>query len=188
MNRDTFFDDLDLSEEFDDDDELSTIPLLTSDEEQQMRVASLPETLPILALRNTVLFPGVVLPITVGRDASLKLVKDAYAGDRLIGMISQRDADIENPEVEDLFDAGTAASILKLIKMPDGSVSIVIQAKRRFKLGEITQTEPYMKAEVEAIEEEIEDPSNVEVAARVRSIKDMAERRLASLRQPQGAQ
>lgn len=174
MNRDTFFDALDLSEELDDDDELSTIPLLTSDEEQQMRVESLPETLPILALRNTVLFPGVVLPITVGRDASLQLVKDAYAGDRLIGVISQRDADIENPEVEDLFDAGTAASILKLIKMPDGSVSIVIQGKRRFKLGEITQTEPYMKAKVEAIEEEIEDPSNVEVAARVRSIKDMA--------------
>src|SRR5690554_6113754 len=78
MNRDTFFDALDLSEELDDDDELSTIPLLTSDEEQQMRVESLPETLPILALRNTVLFPGVVLPITVGRDASLQLVKDAY--------------------------------------------------------------------------------------------------------------
>lgn len=174
MSRDSLHDNDDLIEEFDDDDELSSIPLLTSDEEQQMRAASLPETLPVLALRNTVLFPGVVLPITVGRDASLKLVKDAYAGDRLIGVISQRDADVENPEAEDLFDVGTAASILKLIKMPDGSVSIVIQGKRRFRLGEITQTEPYMKAEVEAIAEEAEDNGNVEISARVRSIKDMA--------------
>lgn len=183
MSRDSYyynFNDEDLEpldddpEFFDDDEELSSIPLLTSDEEQRMRESALPETLPVLALRNTVLFPGVVLPITVGRDASLKLVKDAYAGDRLIGVISQRDADVENPEVEDLFDVGTAASILKLIKMPDGSVSIVIQGKRRFKLEEITQTDPYMRAKVEAIDEELEIPAKVEIAARVRSIKDMA--------------
>jgi ATP-dependent Lon protease len=156
------------------DSEASSIPLLTPDEEQRMRESSLPESLPILALRNTVLFPGVVLPITVGRDASLKLVKDAYGGDRLIGVISQRDPEIENPEENDLYRVGTAATILKLIKMPDGSVSIVIQGKRRFELGDVTQTDPYMRAEVQAIAEEIPGDDDVGLSARVRSIKELA--------------
>ena len=150
-----------------------SIPLLTPDEEKQLHEDDLPNDLPVLALKNTVLFPGVVLPITVGRDASLKLVKDAYGGDRLIGVVSQRDADIENPEPGDLYRVGTAATILKLIKMPDGSVSIVIQGKRRLRIQEFTQEEPYLRAAVEAIEEESADES-IELAARVRSIKELA--------------
>jgi len=154
--------------------EASSIPLLTADEEEQMREASLPDDLPVLALRNTVLFPGVVLPITVGRDASLKLVKDAYAGERLIGVISQRDAEVENPDPEDLYPVGTAATILKLIKMPDGSVSIVIQGKRRFRLLEVTQQDPYLRASVEAIDEEKPADDDVGLTGRVRSIKELA--------------
>jgi ATP-dependent Lon protease len=154
--------------------EASSIPLLTPDEEQRMQEATLPDALPVLALRNTVLFPGVVLPITVGRDASLKLVKDAYSGDRLVGVLSQRDAEVENPGPDDLFSIGTAATILKLIKMPDGSVSIVIQGKRRFAIREYTQVEPYLRASVEAIEEERAEEGDVALSARVRSIKEMA--------------
>ncbi|MEM1056353.1 MAG: endopeptidase La [Bacteroidota bacterium] len=152
-----------------------SIPLLTPDQEREMHASALPDELPILALRNTVLYPGVVLPITVGRDSSLKLVKDAYGSDKTIGVVAQKSAETENPDPDDLYELGTAATILKLIKMPDGSVSIVIQGKRRFALGEITQTDPYFRATVDPITEE--DPAEdeaVELAARVRSIKELA--------------
>ncbi len=149
------------------------IPLLTPDEEKEMHESSLPDELPVLALKNTVLFPGVVLPITVGRDTSLKLVKDAYSGDRIIGVVSQRDADMENPGPNDLYHVGTAATILKLIKMPDGSVSIVIQGKRRFEIEAFTQDDPYLRATIKPIPEEVAD-EDIELAARVRSIKEMA--------------
>ena len=167
-----------------------SIQLLTPDEERELREADLPDELPILALRNTVLFPGVVLPITVGRDASLKLVKDAYAGDRTVGVVAQRSVEVENPDPEDLFDTGTAASILKLIKMPDGSVSIVIQGRRRFEIDHFTQTDPYLKAAIHPMEEgepetadslprpHEDDPENdeLELTGRVRSIKELAVR------------
>ena len=160
---------------FDAPDPEQSIPLLTPDEEREMHTSALPDDLPILALRNTVLYPGVVLPITVGRDASLKLVKDAYASDRIIGVVAQKSAETEDPDPADLYDVGTAATILKLIKMPDGSVSIVIQGKRRFDLGEITQTEPYFRASVSPIEEEEpEEEDAAELAARIRSIKELA--------------
>ncbi len=158
-----------------DDDPEQSIPLPTSDEEQAMAAASLPETLPVLALRNTVLFPGVVLPITVGRDASLKLVKDAYAGDRLVAVVAQKRSDIETPAPEDLYDAGTAATLLKLIKMPDGSVSIVIQGKRRITVDGYTQTDPYLRARVSAVEEDAEDgDGSAELSASIRQIKELA--------------
>ncbi len=150
-----------------------TIPLLTPDEERKMHEATLPDTLPLLALRNTVLYPGVVLPITVGRDASLKLVKDAYAGDRLIGVAAQKLVEVENPSPDDLFRTGTAASILKLIKMPDGSVSIVIQGKRRFEVVEYTQTDPYLRAKIDPIDEN-DGEDSAELEGRVRSIKELA--------------
>ena len=160
-----------------------SIQLLTPDEERELREAELPDELPILALRNTVLFPGVVLPITVGRDASLKLVKDAYAGDRTVGVVAQRSVEVENPDPDDLFDTGTAASILKLIKMPDGSVSIVIQGRRRFDIEAFTQTDPYLKARVSPLEEGLpetaddgDDREDVELTGRVRSIKELAVR------------
>lgn len=140
-----------------------------------MSMTDIPDTLPVLALRNTVLFPGVVLPITVGRDASLRLVKDAFSDDGLIGVVAQRNPDLENPNEEDLYDVGTVATILKLIKMPDGSKSIVIQGKRRFRATEYPQTDPYFRARVTAIPEEdavIDD--DIELQARIRSVKELA--------------
>lgn len=134
----------------------------------------LPDTLPILALRNTVLFPGVVLPITVGRDASLQLVREAFDADRLIGVVAQRDSEVEDPEPDDLYEAGTVAEILKLIKMPDGSRSIVIQGKRRFRIDEYAQTDPYFKAVVGPVSDSFEHDDDVEMEARIRSIKDLA--------------
>ncbi|GAB5537796.1 MAG: endopeptidase La [Rubricoccaceae bacterium] len=164
-----------LSSNFAADDPEQSIPLLTPDEEREMTSSELPDTLPILALRNTVLFPGVVLPITVGRDSSLQLVKDANSGNRLVGVVAQKRAEVENPDPDDLYRTGTAATILKLIKMPDGSVSIVIQGKRRFEVGEFTQTDPYLVAHATAIDElAAEGSDEVELAARVRSIKELA--------------
>lgn len=156
-----------------DEDHEQAIPLPTADEEKEMSISDVPDTLPILALRNTVLYPGVVLPITVGRDTSLKLVKDAFADDRLIGVVAQRSADVEEPEPSDLFDFGCVASILKLIKMPDGSKSIVIQGKRRFRIQEFTRTIPYFTACVETLIEDLQVES-IEIQARIRSIKELA--------------
>ncbi len=150
-----------------------SIPLPTPDEEIEMGNTELPDVLPILALRNTVLFPGVVLPITVGRDSSLELVRDAYNNDRLIGVVAQKGSEIETPTPEDLYEVGTVAEILKLIKMPDGSKSIVIQGQRRFRTTAFVQTEPYFTAHVESIDEEPED-SDIELQARIRSIKELA--------------
>jgi len=138
-----------------------------------MSTSDIPDTLPILTLRNTVLFPGVVLPITVGRDTSLKLVKDSFGNDRLIGVVAQKSAETENPSPSDLFEYGTVASILKLIKMPDGTKSIVIQGKRRFRISEFVQLEPYFTARVEPIVEDLAN-EDIEIQARIRSIKDLA--------------
>lgn len=155
------------------DDPEQSIPLPTAAEEKEMSTSSVPHNLPVLALRNTVLFPGVVLPITVGRDTSLRLVKDAFGDDRLIGVVAQRSADVESPGPDDLYEFGSVAIILKLIKMPDGSKSIVIQGKRRFRVREFVQSEPYFVADVEPVVEEIPGDS-VEIEARMRSIKELA--------------
>ena len=151
-----------------------SISLPTPDEEKAMSTADVPETLPILTLRNTVLFPGVVLPITVGRDASLKLVKDAFGSDKLVGVIAQKNEETEEPGPDDLHTFGTVATILKLIKMPDGSKSIVIQGKRRFEVKDYVQTQPYLRARVEAMPEPEDEAEDVEVRARMRSLKELA--------------
>ena len=156
-------------------DSEQNIPLPTPDEEKVMSMEDIPEELAILTLRNTVLFPGVVLPITVGRDTSLKLVKEAFADDELIGVVAQRNSEIEEPTPDDLFQAGTVASILKLIKMPDGSRSIVIQGKRRFSIDEYVQEEPYYRARITPFEEDMDIPEEeLELQARIRSIKNLA--------------
>ena len=149
------------------------IPLPTPDEEAKLEASAVPEQLPILALRNTVLFPGVVLPITLGRDASLQLVKEASEQDRLIGVVAQRNREQEAPAPEDLYDIGTVAEILKLIKMPDGSKSIIIQGKRRIRITEYVETEPYFRAKVEPIVEPTAE-ENLELEAVTRSIKELA--------------
>ena len=158
----------------DEDAPEQSIPLPTAADEQAMSTSSVPETLPILALRNTVLFPGVVLPITVGRDASLKLVRDAFAADKLIGVVAQRNSETEDPLPDDLYDIGTVATILKLIKMPDGSKSIVIQGKRRFRISEFEQTTPYFRAHVEPLTESVPKDKQIRLQALIRSVKELA--------------
>lgn len=155
------------------DDFEQAIPLLSEEEERALHDSEIPESLPILPLKNTVLFPGVVIPITVGRDRSLELVKQAYESDKTIGIITQKKADIEDPTTDELFTVGTVAQILKLIKMPDGSKSIVIQGKSVFKVKEYTQTEPYFRAVVEN-HKNIQDMEGLELDAAIRSVKDTA--------------
>src|SRR5918993_2982325 len=129
-------------------DFLPIIPLNESDGENGVDV-DVPEELPLLPLRNTVLFPGVVLPITVGRDKSIKAVSDSYKADKLIGVIAQKDSTVEEPTVSDLEEIGTVAKIAKLIKMPDGGTTIIIQGKRRFKVVTITAEDPFFKGTVD---------------------------------------
>jgi len=156
----------------DDTDFMPIIPISENDSEQDKNLV-VPDILPILPLRNTVLFPGVVLPITVGRDKSIKAVNDAYKGDKLIGVIAQKDSNIEDPEVKDLSSIGTVAKIVKLIKMPDGGTTIIIQGKKRFELLSIITEEPYFKGNIKVLEED-EKPANDNFDAYISSIKDLA--------------
>lgn len=157
------------------DSETEFIPLLSSEDEELMNSEDVPEVLPILPLRNTVLFPGVVIPITVGRDKSIKLIREYYKGNRIIGAVSQKDATIEDPEFNDLNKIGTVASIIKILQMPDGSNTAIIQGKRRFEMMELVQSEPYIKAIVHAIDNPAVIPvDNGEFSALIASLKDLA--------------
>jgi ATP-dependent Lon protease len=149
------------------------IPLMSEEEERALTESEVPESLPILPLKNTVLFPGVVVPITVGRDRSLRLVKDAYAADKIIGVVTQKEMNIEEPGYEDLHRIGTVAQILKLIKMPDGTRSIVIQGKSLFQIEEFTEEQPYFKATTVSYPKQM-DIEGVELDASVRNIKETA--------------
>ncbi|HEX8461370.1 MAG TPA: endopeptidase La [Segetibacter sp.] len=156
----------------DDTDFIPIIPLNETENESD-KITEVPDNLPVLPLRNTVLFPGVVLPITVGRDKSIKAVNDAYKTNKLIGVLAQTDSTIEDPEVKDLCKIGTIAKIVKLIKMPDGGTTIIIQGKKRFTLEEITTEDPYFKARVTLLDEDI-IPTDEDFAAYVSNIKDLA--------------
>ena len=149
------------------------IPLMTSEDEEEMEKEETPGSLPILPLRNTVLFPGVVIPITVGRDKSISLIQDANKSDKIIGVISQTDDTVEDPNKDQLFEVGTVARILKIFKMPDGNTTAIIQGKKRFKLLEITEHEPYLRATVEKYDVS-KVPKDAKFNALVDSIKDMA--------------
>ena len=164
-----FFDDTDEHVE----DFEQAIPLMSEEEERALTESEIPESLPILPLKNTVLFPGVVVPITVGRDRSLRLVKDAYAADKIIGVVTQKDMNIEEPAYDDLHRVGTVAQILKLIKMPDGTRSIVIQGKSLFQIDEFTEEQPYFKATTLSYQKHM-DIEGVELDASVRNIKETA--------------
>lgn len=153
-------------------DFLPIIPLNESDAEMNEKI-DIPSDLTILPLRNTVLFPGVVLPITVGRDKSIKAVNDSYKTNKLIGVVAQKDSNIEDPVAKDLEDIGTVAKIVKQIKMPDGGTTIIIQGKSRFNIQNIITEEPYFKAQVEVIKEE-EPPKDPDFEAYVSNIKDLA--------------
>ena len=127
------------------EDQGDFIPILVDGDDSDLTAVEVPGILPILPLRNTVLFPGVVMPITVGRHKSLLLVREAYSGNKLIGTIAQKDGQIEDPDPDDLFQVGTMAEILKILEMPDGSTSVIIQGKRRFRMKGIVDTSPYLR-------------------------------------------
>ena len=146
---------------------------LSEDEDGNADSDPLPDELPILPLRNTVLFPGVVIPITVGRDKSIKAVTDAYKGDKMIGVVAQKDSSIEEPQIADLENTGTVAKIVKLIKMPDGGTTVIIQGRKRFSIVEITTEDPYFKAKINILAEE-NHKGDADLDAIVGSIKDLA--------------
>lgn len=148
-------------------------PLMSQEDEEEMNNEDTPDILSILPLRNTVLFPGVVIPITVGRDKSIKLIKDAYRGDRIIGVVSQRDVSIEDPTFEQLNSVGTVALIIKMLQMPDGNTTVIIQGKQRFRLNEEIQSDPYIKASIQKFEE-LRPKADKEFKALMASIKEMA--------------
>ncbi len=156
----------------DDMDFLPIIPLNESEQEDTNGI-EIPAEIALLPLRNTVLFPGVVLPITVGRDKSIKAVNDAYKADKLIGVVAQKDSNIEDPAIKDLEMIGTIAKIVKQIKMPDGGTTIIIQGKSRFAIDSIIGEDPYFKAKIHRIDEE-ESPKDPDFDAYVANIKDLA--------------
>lgn len=150
------------------------IPLLSSEDEDRINAEKFPKDLPVLPIRNTVLYPGVVIPITVGRDKSIHLVKDAHNGDKIIGVVSQKDQKVENPDFEQLNKIGTIAKILKMLRMPDGSTTVIIQGKRRFRMLELLQTEPYLKARIEELPDVVPPKEDEKFLAAINSIKDLA--------------
>ena len=146
------------------------IPLMTSEDEEELQKESLPESVPILPLKNTVLFPGVVIPITAGRDKSIQLIKDANKGSKVIGVVAQKDEELENPNAKDLHPLGTVAQILRLLKMPDGNTTVIIQGKKRFETAEIVQEEPYLTAKIREVNESFVDVKNKEFLADRKSV------------------
>lgn len=153
-------------------DFMPIIPLNESDQED-LNGIEVPGEIALLPLRNTVLFPGVVLPITVGRDKSIKAVNDAYKADKLIGVVAQKDSNVEDPSIADLEEVGTVAKIVKQIRMPDGGTTIIIQGKSRFAIESILGEDPYFKARIRKLEEE-ELPKDADFEAYVANIKDLA--------------
>ncbi len=156
------------------DEDADLIPLMSPEDEEKINKESVPKTLPILPLRNTVLFPGVVIPITAGRDKSIDLIKDANRGKKIIGVVAQRDEAIENPNINDIYKVGTVARILRMLKMPDGNTTVIIQGMKRFEIDSFVQEEPYIKATTKPWEEDRSDEKEKEFEAIIDSIKEMA--------------
>ena len=156
------------------DENSELIPLMTPEDEKEINNEVLPDSLPILPLKNTVLFPGVVIPITAGRDKSIKLINEANKGDKLIGVVSQIDKNIEDPYLNDIYKTGTVAKILKVLKMPDGNTTVIIQGKKRFTIDKMISEEPYLKAIIESVPEIIPDLADSEFKAIIESIKELA--------------
>jgi ATP-dependent Lon protease len=155
-------------------DDSDFIPLISEEDEDSLNLTQIPESLPILPLRNTVLFPGVIIPITVGRNKSMKLVRDYYHKTKIIGTLAQKDPNSEDPAPEELYRTGTIAQILRILEMPDGSTSVIIQGKKRFKLEEILATEPYMTGKVSPLDDSKPRKKDPEFEAIVGSLKDLS--------------
>ncbi|GIV28587.1 MAG: Lon protease [Bacteroidia bacterium] len=158
------------------EEETEFIPLLTAQDEENINSEKLPDILPILPLRNTVLFPGVVIPITVGRDKSIALIKDAYKNKSIIGVTAQVDEKIEDPLPSDIYQHGTSARILKLLRMPDGNTTVILQGRKKIRIKNVIQTEPYFQAEVEGINDQPINLNDPEVIAIISSIKEVADK------------
>ncbi len=150
------------------------IPLLTPEDEEEMNKEELPLDLPILSLRNMVLFPGVVIPITAGRDKSIKLINDANASGKVIGVVAQIDESVEEPTPNDVHKIGTVARIIRVLKMPDGNTTVILQGKKRFEIDTFTQEEPYMKATIKEVAEDRPENNDIEFNSIVDSIKELA--------------
>ena len=146
---------------------------MTTEDEEAINTESLPESISILSLRNTVLFPGVVIPITAGRDKSIQLINEANSGSKVIGVVSQKDETIEDPSVDDIYTTGTVARILKVLKMPDGNTTVIIQGKKRFQISEMVSETPYMSAKIQDVPEK-SPTGTTEFPAIIESIKDLA--------------
>lgn len=159
-------------QDFDHDADL--IPLMTPEDEEEINKEVLPESLPILSLRNTVLFPGVVIPITAGRDKSIRLLNDANAAGKVIGVVAQKNEAVEDPQPQDVHTIGTVARILRVLKMPDGNVMVILQGKKRFEIIDFVQTEPYLSATIKDIPEERPNQKDEEFQAIVDSVKEVA--------------
>ncbi|MCA0429682.1 MAG: endopeptidase La [Bacteroidetes bacterium] len=173
MNMFGNHDDLQFNQGIEEDTDF--IPLLSSDEEDSIINEKVPDVLPILPLRNTVLFPGVVIPITVGRDKSIQLIKDYNKGDKTIGVVSQKQDDTEDPNENDLFNVGTVAFIIKMLRMPNGDTTIILQGKKRFKIQKFIQTEPYHKAKVIAFPDIKPNENDKEFEAIISNLKQTSQ-------------
>jgi ATP-dependent Lon protease len=154
--------------------EAELIPLLTSEDEAALEKEDLPAEVALLPLLNTVLFPGVVIPITVGRDKSIQLIKDANKGSKVIGVVAQKDQAVENPGANDIYSLGTVAQILRVLKMPDGNTTIIIQGKKRFEIDQIISEEPYLKATTRTVVDEAAANDDTEFKAVAESIKELS--------------
>ncbi|MFP9118691.1 endopeptidase La [Flavobacterium sp. RNTU_13] len=156
------------------DSDADLIPLMTPEDEEEMNNEQLPASLPILPLRNMVLFPGVVIPITAGRDKSIRLINDANAEGKVIGVVAQKDERVEEPGAADIHTVGTVARILRVLKMPDGNTTVIIQGKKRFEIDEVTEEQPYLKATIREFAEERPQEGDGEFSTIIESIKDLA--------------
>ncbi|MFY0603288.1 MAG: endopeptidase La [Flavobacteriaceae bacterium] len=165
-------DTLSLNDMLNEDSEL--IPLMTPEDEELINSEEVPEILPILPLKNTVLFPGVVIPITAGRDKSIQLITEANKGDKIIGVVAQRNEEIEEPTAVDIYETGVVAQILRVLKMPDGNTTIIIQGKKRFEIESIIQEQPYLKASVKEANEDTDLGDIKELNAVIDSVRDQA--------------
>jgi len=154
--------------------EADLIPLLTPEDEEEMTNEELPASLAILPLRNTVLFPGVVIPITAGRDKSIKLINDANAAGKVIGVVSQKNEEVEDPKHDDIHSIGTVAKILRVLKMPDGNITVILQGKKRFEISDIVSEEPYINAHVKEVPEKRPSKNDSEFGAIIDSVKEIA--------------
>ena len=156
------------------DEEADFIPLITDEDEESLSKTEIPETIPVLPLRNTVLFPGVVIPISVGRDKSMKLIRDSYKRDRIIGTVAQKDPNLEEPAFKDLYMTGTVAQIIRILEMPDGSTSVIIQGKKRFAITSLVSSEPYFLATIRPLADIKPTKKTDEFEAIVGSLKDLS--------------